>query len=322
MEQHGAARIPIVIDCDPGIDDACALALAAAHHERLELVGITTVAGNLPVEITTRNALALVELLGIDTPVARGASHPLVRDPVTASDVHGTGGLGAWRVPAPARRVAKPDAVGMLRDAAFCADAANPLVIVAIGPLTNVATLLLAHPEVAGRIGRVVVMGGSAMVGGNITPAAEFNAFADPHAARIVLRSGIPVTLCGLDVTYDCGFTHADIAALAQAGPVSRAYHEMLTAYADGSYKTRALVSAHDVATIAWLLSPALFEGRGMPVEVCCDAGPCLGETVCDRRWWRYDEAAQPVRVLTWVSTEGVSALLLNALHALDARMA
>lgn len=321
MAQPTDTRTPIVIDCDPGIDDACALALAAAHPERLELMGITTVAGNLPIEVTTRNALALTELLGIDAPVAAGASRPIVREPVTASDVHGAGGLGAWPVPEPARTPTQASAVTLLLDALRARPKGRPLTIVAIGPLTNVATLLLAHPEAAGRIGRVVVMGGSATVGGNVTPAAEFNAFADPHAARIVLRSGVPVTLCGLDVTYDCGLPHADVAALASGGAVSRAFHDMLRAYADGSYRSRRIVSAHDVATVAWLLEPELFEGRGMPVDVCCDDGPCLGETVCDRRWWRYDEAAQPVRVLTRANAAGVTRLLLDAMKTLDERM-
>ncbi len=190
---------PVLLDCDPGHDDAIALLLALASPE-LELLGVTTVSGNQTLEKTTANALRVLELVGRgDIPVASGADRPLERDPYVATDVHGESGLDGPELPEPQGTVVPEDAVSFLAGRILGSD--RPITLVPIGPLTNVALLLERHPEAAGRLDRIVLMGG-AIAEGNVTPAAEFNIWADPEAAAKVFSSGLDVTMIGLDVTH------------------------------------------------------------------------------------------------------------------------
>jgi pyrimidine-specific ribonucleoside hydrolase len=270
---------PIVIDCDPGHDDAIAILLALASPE-LELRGITTVAGNQTVDKTTRNALTVLELAGRgDVPVAAGARGPLRRALRTAAHVHGESGLDGPALPEPTVRQIPGEAADVL------ARWLEPgVVLVPTGPLTNVALLLERHPDVRDRLERIVWMGG-AIGEGNITPAAEFNAFVDPEAAAAVFASGIPVTMIGLDATHQALFTRGHAERLRGTGRVGRAvaelsdffqrFHERRYGF-DGS-------PIHDAVAVAHVLDPTLVGTLPRNVEVETSSLLCDGRTVVDR---------------------------------------
>jgi pyrimidine-specific ribonucleoside hydrolase len=278
------APIPIVLDCDPGHDDALALLLALARPE-LRLLGVTTVAGNATLEATTSNALRVLALLGRpDVPVVAGAAGPLVRPLEVAADVHGVSGLEGADLPAPIAAPRPEGALAFLRDT--LAAAPEPVTLVPTGPLTNIAGLLLAHPELHGRIARICLMGG-AIREGNWTPAAEFNIWVDPEAARVVFESGLPITMIGLDVTHQARFRTADIARLeALDTPVARVFADLLRFFArfhldrygwDGS-------PIHDAVAVAHLAVPGLV--RTAPYHVAVETAGELtrGRTVVDTR--------------------------------------
>ena len=217
--------VPLLLDCDPGIDDAVALLLACASPE-VRLLGVTTVGGNVGLEHTTRNALRLLTLAGrTDVPVAAGAPRPLVRtQPARAAYVHGEDGVRGVELPEPAVPVDPRHAVALLADTV--AGSAEPVTLVAVGPLTNVALFYALHPELAARLDRLVVMGGS-IGAGNVTPAAEFNIWADPEAAYRVLTdpglpAPVPTTLVGLDVTFSVPVDEAAVRRSATAGRSAR----------------------------------------------------------------------------------------------------
>jgi inosine-uridine nucleoside N-ribohydrolase len=268
---------PIVIDCDPGHDDAIAILLALASPE-VELRGITTVAGNQTLEKTTRNALKILELAGrSDVPVAAGAHRPLVRELRTAANVHGETGLDGPDLP-------EPSTVPVDAHAAdFLAELLEPgVVLVPTGPLTNVALLLERHPAV--RPERIVWMGG-AIAEGNVTPAAEFNAFVDPEAAARVFASGIEVTLIGLDITHKALFTRAHADRLRGTGRAGKAvaelsdffqrFHESRYGF-DGS-------PIHDALAVAEVIDPSLVTTVECNVEIETASQWCDGRTVVDR---------------------------------------
>ncbi|MGH8911499.1 MAG: nucleoside hydrolase, partial [Acidimicrobiia bacterium] len=217
--------IPVLIDCDPGHDDAIAILLALASPE-LELLGITTVAGNTTLPKTTRNALKVLELTGrTDLPVAAGAERPLVRELVVAENVHGESGLDGPRLPEPQLRPVALHAVDFLAEQILgCAD---PVTLVPIGPLTNVALLIIRYPKVVSNLARIVSMGGAIGVG-NTTPAAEFNIYVDPEAAHRVYRSGVPVTMIGLDVTHQALLNREHAGRLRSQGAAGRFVAELL----------------------------------------------------------------------------------------------
>ncbi len=268
--------IPIVIDCDPGHDDAFAIMLALASPE-LELRAITTVAGNVGLEKTTANALKVLELVGrTDVPVAAGADRPLVRRLRTAAHVHGESGLDG------------PDPVTKTVDAHaadFLAEQIEPgVVLVPTGPLTNVALMLERHPHVRDRLERIVWMGGS-MAEGNITPAAEFNAFVDPEAAARVFDSGIPVTMIGLDITHKALFTDEHAERLRNTGPAGRAVAEMADFFLVFHRQRYRFDGApiHDAMAVAHVLDPTLVQTLNCNVVVETQSQYCDGRTVADR---------------------------------------
>jgi inosine-uridine nucleoside N-ribohydrolase len=270
--------VPIVIDCDPGHDDAIAILLALASPE-VELRAITTVAGNQTLEKTTRNALVTLEVAGrTEIPVAAGAEAPLRRTLRTAPHVHGETGLDGPVLPEPSARPVDAHA------ADFLAEVLEPgVVLVPTGPLTNVALLLERHPDV--RPERIVWMGGS-IAEGNITPAAEFNAFVDPEACAAVFASGIPVTMVGLDVTHKALFTRAHAERLRGAGAAGRfvaelsdffqRFHEAAYGF-DGS-------PIHDAVAVAQVIDPTLVVTRRVNVAVETASAFCDGRTVVDLR--------------------------------------
>ncbi|MDW3206712.1 MAG: nucleoside hydrolase [Alphaproteobacteria bacterium] len=270
----------IWLDCDPGLDDAAALFMALGAADRLQLEGISTVAGNVGIAPVTRNARGLLALAGReDIPLHAGCPRPMMSSPVDAAHVHGSDGIGGVPLPAPS----VPPRAGHAIEAidAFCrrgmTGARGTLVLT--GPMTNAALAIIRAPDMLAGLDRIVFMGGVAFGAGNVTPAAEFNFACDPHAAKIVLGSGVPCVMMGLDVTRQAEITPARIAALAAAGPpVGESLAAMMTAY-HGRVGKPVL---HDPCTIAWLLQPDLFSGCDCHVDVDCESSLNLGRCVVD----------------------------------------
>ncbi|MCC6469333.1 MAG: nucleoside hydrolase [Alphaproteobacteria bacterium] len=280
------ARTSIVIDTDPGQDDAVAILLALAERGHLDLLGITTVAGNVPVELTTANALRLVELAGrADLPVFRGASRPLLRKLKTAEFICGPDGLQGAGLPPPRGAPRDAHAVAFLLDTLRNA-AGKPVTLCPLGPLTNIALALAQEPALAARIERIVLMGGARDLG-NVTPAAEFNFFVDPHAAQIVLQSGVPIVMFGLNATHQAMATPERVGRIAAHGTaVARAVTGMLERPRPGG-KAKFGVEGHplhDPCVIAYLLWPELFTGRDCHVAVETAGEASIGRSLID--WW------------------------------------
>jgi len=276
-----AAR-PVILDCDPGHDDALAIALAVIRPE-LEVLGITTVAGNAGLEATTRNAGRILALLGrSDIPVAAGAERPLVRDPWIPVEFHGESGLDGADLPEPGR---PPDPVTALElAAALLRAAAGPVTLIATGPLTNIALLLHAAPGLRDRISEISLMGGS-LDEGNTTASAEFNIWADPEAADTVFRSGIPIRMAGLDVTHQALVLPADIARLEGLGNrAGRVFADLMRFFAI-HHRDRygwEVPPIHDAVAVAWLLEPDLVRSRTLRVDIETGDGLTRGRTVAD----------------------------------------
>jgi inosine-uridine nucleoside N-ribohydrolase len=273
--------IPVLVDCDPGQDDAIALLLALASQE-IDVLGVTTVAGNQTLQKTTRNALSVLELAGRgDVPVAAGAERPLVRELVTAADAHGETGLDGPDLPPPHAKPL-PDAVAFLAEQASQAPRKT---LVALGPLTNVALLLAEHPDEAARLERIVLMGG-AIAEGNMTASAEFNVWVDPEAAHRVFSSGLDVTMVGLDVTNRAVLTPAHADRLRGTGPIGAAVAAMLDFY--GGFYGRAYehggCPVHDAVAVAHVVRPEIVETLERRVDVDVSSGLCRGRTVVDMR--------------------------------------
>ena len=303
--------IPVILDCDPGHDDAVALLLALASPE-LEVVGVTTVAGNQTLEKTTANALRVLDFIGRDDiPVAAGADRPLVREPYVAAYVHGDTGLDGPALPPPSRGPADRDAVAFMAERLLASE--RPLTLVPTGPLTNVALLLAAHPAAAERIERVVVMGGS-IAEGNVTPAAEFNIWADPEAAARVFASGLDVTMIGLDVTHRALVTQADAERLRGLGRTGAMVAELLDFFSRFHAHTYGFDGSpvHDAVAVAEVFRPGLVELLDLHVAVECGSELCRGRTVVDR--WRRTGSAPNARVGVGVDGRGFVDLLVERL--------
>ena len=312
----------IIMDCDPGIDDAFALAFAAANTDVLEIIGITTVAGNLPIEQTTENALRLSAFYGLkDVPVAMGARVPLVREPLTASDIHGANGLGGVEIPETDKIPASSNAVTYMKKLIDELPIGEKVTLVPTGPCTNIALLLRVFPEVKDRIEEIVLMGG-ASVGGNITMSGEFNIYEDPEAAAIVFDSGLPVVMCGLDATEKSGLTMEEADVLLQSGgPVATALGEMLKFYfICDSNSDHDIASIHDASTLMYMLHPEVYKAVKMPVKVDCSEGLNRGTTVCDTRTWAPKEGVTTT-VLMDSDCEQFSKYLMEAIFSLDKRL-
>lgn len=274
------AKIPVWIDCDTGVDDAVAL-LAAHRLETLEIVGLSTVAGNVALDKTTRNTLAVCDLAGADYPVHPGAAKPWLQAYADASGFHGADGLGGASLPAPKRSAEKSP----MWDALFDAAQRHPgtLTLVATGPLTNVATALAKYPQLTSLLTRIVLMGGAA-VGGNRTPCAEYNIFADPDAAQAVFRSSVPLVMCGLDVTHQAYLTPAELDALCEKGTAVTRFVRAATAGALHFNMSAGLggLCLHDVCPLLYLAQPELFGGEMAGVFVETRGKLTRGKTVTD----------------------------------------
>ncbi|GAA2403645.1 purine nucleosidase [Catellatospora methionotrophica] len=302
----------VMIDCDPGIDDMMALLTICASPE-LDLRGVTTVGGNVGIELTTRNARSVLALAGRgDVPVAAGAGRSLVRVPVSAKKgAHGDGGLGGVVLPeAPGAADPRPAAAFL---AATVAASTEPLTLFAVGPMTNVALFYAMYPQLAARLDRLVVMGGS-IGAGNMTPAAEFNVWFDPEAAHRVLTDpgvSVPTTLVPLDVTRRTGLVDADLAVLAGSGRVGA-----LTARALGGYRhgLGAVTPVHDAVAVLTVLHPELVTTQPARIHVDAGYGPSRGNTVVD-----LDPADGPtVDVVVDADTRAVVNALLDRVTSLD----
>ena len=273
---------PILLDCDPGHDDAIAILLALASPE-VELRGITTVAGNQTLEKTTANAIRILEFAGrTEVPVAAGADRPLVREPYVARDGHGESGLDGPDLPPARGRPLDEHAVD------FLARNASGATLVAVGPLTNVGLLLARHP--GARPERIVLMGGSFGLG-NVTPAAEFNIWADPEAAARVFESGLDVTMIGLDVTHEALMTQDDANRLRETGRTGRLVAELWEFYNRFHSQTYGFDGSpiHDAVALAHVFRPGLVETAHRRVAIDCASELCRGRTVVDL-WRRTDD--------------------------------
>ncbi|HLZ62313.1 MAG TPA: nucleoside hydrolase [Ktedonosporobacter sp.] len=271
----------IILDTDPGIDDALALFLALASPE-VELVAVTTVSGNVGVDQTTRNALALLALTGrTDIPVACGSSLPLVRQPVDAAYVHGLNGIGEVILPAPDVEPISQHATDLIIEKIL----QNPgqISLVAIGPLTNVALAVRREPRIAQLVREVVIMGGAVREPGNVTPAAEFNIYADPHAAHIVFHAGWPIRLVSLDATHRANLARTEIEAFTQQGGKVKSFIQQALAYYFDSFGSRYNITQfhmHDPLCLAAAFQPDLITWEPAYVDVELAGTLTLGETV------------------------------------------
>ena len=286
----------IIIDTDPGQDDAVAILLALASPEDIEVLGITAVAGNVPLPLTARNARIVCELAGRrDVPVFAGCAAPMRRPLVTAEHVHGKTGLDGPVLPEPTMPLQEAHAVEFIIDTVRGLPEGE-VTLCPLGPLTNVATALREAPDIAGRLREIVLMGGAYFEVGNITPAAEFNIFVDPEAAEIVFRSGVPLTVMPLDVTHKALVTRARTEAFRALGtPVG--------------------ASLHDPCVTAWLIRPELFSGRHINVEIETQSDLTRGMTVAD--WWRVTDRAPNATFMGDVDADGFFALLTERLARL-----
>lgn len=307
--------LPIIIDCDPGHDDAIALILALASP-KLNVMAVTTSAGNQTPDKTLRNALRILTLLGRhDIPVAGGAPKPLLRELIIADNVHGESGLDGPTLPEPGFAPQALTAVELM--AKTLRASTEPVTLVPTGPLTNIALLLSAHPELKAKIARIVLMGGSAGPG-NWTPAAEFNIYVDPEAAEMVFGAGVPITMCGLDVTHAAQVMDEDIERIrAITNPIARTVAELLDFFMIYHRDPKwGFIGAplHDPCTIAWLLCPELFTGIECHVSVETQGQYTVGMTVVDR--YRLSPHEPNATVLLGVERQGFIDLLVEQLQA------
>ncbi|AEB50754.1 pyrimidine-specific ribonucleoside hydrolase RihA [Aeromonas veronii] len=309
--------LPVILDCDPGHDDAIALILALASPE-LKVLAVTTSAGNQTPDKTLNNALRILTLLGRDDiPVAAGAPKPLARELIIADNVHGESGLDGPKLPDPAFA---PQAMTGIELMARCLrESPEPVTLVPTGPLTNIALLLAAHPELKPKIARIVLMGGTAGAG-NWTPAAEFNIYVDPEAADMVFKSGIPITMCGLDVTHEAQVMDEDIERVRTiTNPVAQCVAGLLDFFMIYHRDPKwgfAGAPLHDPCTIAWLLAPELFHGVECRVDIETSGEHTVGMTVVDR----YGLTGKPANALVLLGLDrpGFIDLLVTRLRAFD----
>ncbi|MDB9529445.1 nucleoside hydrolase [Oscillatoria sp. CS-180] len=301
----------IIIDCDPGVDDAIALMLALKSSE-LAVQAITVVAGNVPLELTQRNARQICELLDrTDVPIYAGCPRPLVRSLITAEDIHGKSGLEGVTLPEPAVPLQPMHAVHYLIE--LLRTAVEPLTIAALGPLTNIAVALIQAPDIVDKIERLVIMGGG-ITHGNITPVAEFNMYVDPHAAQVVFEAAIPTTLISLDVTHQVLTTPARLDAIQAVGnPVSEVATAVLSHYGKADKEKLGTLGAplHDPCVIAYLLEPHLFTTYPGSIQVETNSPLTLGQTVIGLA-----ESSSPmIDIAQDVNASGIYDLLIERLE-------
>ncbi|SON55416.1 Pyrimidine-specific ribonucleoside hydrolase RihA [Hartmannibacter diazotrophicus] len=312
------AKRSIIIDTDPGQDDAIAIALAVASPDELEILGLSIVAGNVPLKRTVDNGLKVLELCGRpDIPVHAGADRPLLEALVTAEHVHGETGLNGVDLPDPAMPVADKHAVDFLIDT-IMEHPEKSITICALGPLTNIAVALAREPRIGPRLDQIVLMGGAMAEGGNITPSAEFNIYVDPQAAALVFRSGIPLVVLPLDVTHKAPTTPERIARFAaldnRCGPAYAGLLDFAKRFDEEKYGSVG-GPLHDPMTVAWLLRPDIFKGRHVNVEIETSSPLTRGMTVVD--WWDVTDRLPNALFIREVDDEAFFDLLVSRFASL-----
>ncbi|MEH6647410.1 nucleoside hydrolase [Sulfitobacter sp.] len=308
----------IIIDTDPGQDDAVAILLALASPEEIEVLGITCVAGNVPLALTTKNARIVCELAGrTDVAIYEGCDRPLGRELVTAEHVHGKTGLNGPTLPEPTMPMAEGHAVDFIIDQ-LRTYAPGTVTLCPLGPLTNIATALQKAPDIASRIAKIVLMGGGYFEGGNITPAAEFNFYVDPQAADIVFRCGAPIVVMPLDVTHKALVTRARNDAFRALGtPIGIAVAEMTDFFErfDKEKYGSAGAPLHDPCVTAYMIQPDLFTGRHINVEIETTSELTMGMTVAD--WWSVSGREPNATFMGELDADGFFSLLTERLARL-----
>lgn len=305
----------IIIDCDPGQDDAINLLLAMSSPDELELLGVTAVAGNVPLELTERNARLMCDVAGrADVPVYPGCSRPMVRDLLTAEKVHGNTGIDGMAIVEPRQPPEDKHAVDFIVDT-LKASAKESVTLVPTGPLTNIAMAIVKDPAILDSVHRIVLMGGAMREAGNHSASAEFNILVDPHAAHVVLECGRPIVMMGLDVTHQVLTTKERIAAIAALdNPAAEATAGMLSFFNRHDTTKYGILGAplHDPCTAAYLLQPELFEEKDCSVAVETGSGLTLGHTAVD--FWGVSKRAANVKWVYGVDADGFYALLVERL--------
>jgi purine nucleosidase len=308
----------IIIDTDPGQDDAVAILLALASPDDVDVLGIVAVAGNVSLAQNARNALKVVELSGrTDVPVYAGCERPMRRHLVTAEHVHGDTGLDGPDLPEPAIKLQQQHGVDYLVDTLLAHDPGT-VTLCALGPLTNIAMALVKAPQIAARIKQIVMMGGAYFEVGNITPTAEFNIYVDPEAADVVMRSGIPIVMVPLDVTHMILTTHDRLEKIDAIGNKSGKAVAQMLAFSERfdlqKYGSKG-APLHDPCVIAYLIKPDLFEGRHINVTIETASELTMGMTVAD--YWGVTGRARNVTYLRSGLAEGFYQLLTERLARL-----
>lgn len=317
MTEAAEEPIKIIIDTDPGQDDAVAILLALAS-ERLDILGITAVAGNVPLPLTQKNVRMICELAQRpDIRVFAGSRAPMNKPLITAEYLHGKSGLDGPVLPDPQMPLQPQHGVDFIVDT-ILKEPPGDVTLCTLGPLTNIGMALQQAPQLRERIKQIVMMGGGFFEGGNVTPAAEFNIYVDPRAAQAVFASGIPIVMMPLDVTHKVLTTRQRVAAIARLGtPVATAVVEMLEffeRYDEEKYGTDG-GPLHDPTVIAWLLKPDLFSGRYCNVEIETTSPLTEGMTVVD--WWQVTDRAHNALVVGDVDADGFFELLKDHLARL-----
>ncbi len=308
---------PIIIDTDPGQDDAVAILLALASPE-LDVLGITTVAGNVPQPLVTTNALRLCELVGrTDVPVFIGAHQPLVRELFTAEYVHGPTGIDGADLPDPVTTAQPKHAVDFIIDTCLAAGT-DGVTLCPVGPLTNIASAIAREPMIIPKIREIALMGGGFFAGGNTTPVAEFNIYVDPDAASLVFNSGVPITMFSLDVTHKALVLPEDLDRIrAIDTPVGEAVAGMLGYYERHDVEKYGIAGAplHDPCVIAYLIDPDLFTGKACRVDVETESELTVGQTIVD--WWGVTGAEPNTMVMSEIDRSGFIDLVVERIAEL-----
>ncbi|WP_172295757.1 nucleoside hydrolase [Pseudoruegeria sp. HB172150] len=308
----------IIIDTDPGQDDAIAILLALASPDELDVLGVTTVAGNIPLALTSRNARVVCELAGKpEVTIFAGCDKPMTRDLLTAEYIHGKTGLDGADLPEPAMPLQDKHGVDFIIDT-LRAEPAGMVTLCTLGPMTNVGTAFHRAPDIVEKVAEVVIMGGAYFEVGNVTPAAEFNIYVDPEAADIVLKSGCSIVMQSLDITHKALILPSRLADFRSIGtPVGDAVAGWLDFFERYDMEKYGAEGGplHDPTVIAYLLKPELFTGRHINVEIETQSQLTLGMTVAD--WWRVTDRKPNVTFMGTIDADGFYALLIERLARL-----
>lgn len=313
-----SASVRILIDCDPGHDDIIAIMTALAHPETFTILGLTTVAGNQTVEKVTDNLLKVLDHLGVSLPVAMGSAAPLCRAPEPQPEAHGVSGMDGPILPPAVSRPIALDAVSFLYKTIMAE--AEPVTIVALAPMTNLARLITEHPEAAARIAAIHLMGGS-LYSGNILARAEFNIYHDPEAAKLIFHSGIPIVMSGLEVCNQARTYFSDYLPLKEGGKASVLTYELLEFFSGYNRRLgKDYTTIFDTVPVIYLLAPEIFQWGRYNIDIETDGELCRGMTVVDSR--ERPVIANQITVLDCVDRLRFTELLLSSIKALDHALA